>query len=275
MPELPEIEVVLRQLKSQLTGAILQSISIGREDIIRCGLKSLTWYVGSRIKEIQRHGKSISIVFEKRNRRRYFVIEMGMTGLLLFERSSIPNEKHVHMVMNLLTKNIVALYYWNARRFGRLHLLNEGEWRSYCERRFGVDPLSVKEDEFVELVKIYRGRVKGLLLHQQRIAGIGNIYANEMLFRAGIHPHFPANRLSKKKIKSLFRKMHELLREAIDAGGSSVRDFIAPDGTSGKFQEHHQVYQKNGMLCRYGCQTLISRLATERSSFFCQTCQKL
>jgi formamidopyrimidine-DNA glycosylase len=116
--------------------------------------------------------------------------------------------------------------------------------------------------------------MKPLLLNQHRLAGIGNIYANEILFRANIHPYAQGHQLRLISRQRLHQTMQEILREAIAAGGSSIRDFRAPDGSQGHFQEAHQVYQKDGLPCPHGCSTLIKRLQKERSSFFCPSCQK-
>ena len=274
MPELPEVEVVCQQLHAHVVGAMIQEILIGRDDIVRQGLESLPWYTGARVIIVQRYGKSLAMVFQHDQARRFMVAELGMTGLLLLDRQTVPSEKHLHMIMTLTESRHTTLYYWNARRFGRLHFLDEREWEAYRQRRFGVDPLTISVNDFVALLQGCRGRVKTLLLNQQRIAGIGNIYANEMLFRAGIHPHASGHRLSRNKIHLLFEEMQKVLVEAIHQGGSSIRDFLAPDGTPGQFQNHHQVYQKKGRPCPHGCQTPIRRLGTERSSFFCPTCQK-
>ena len=273
MPELPEVEVVRRQLELYLVGATIQRIWIGRDDIVRQGLGSLSWYPKSRIADVRRYGKSVALVCEKEGDRRYLVAELGMTGLLLFDRQSVPSEKHLHVIIQLSNSRRTALHYWNARRFGRLSLLSEQEWEDYRQRRFGLDPLAVSENAFVSLIKGCRGRVKAVLLNQQRIAGIGNIYANEMLFRAGIHPDAQGDRLSNKRIQRLFVEMQKVLRESIEKGGSSIRDYLSPNGTRGQFQHDHQVYQKTGQLCPR-CATPIRRLVSERSSFVCPSCQK-
>jgi len=273
MPELPEVEVVRRQLESHIVGATIQNIWIGRDDIVRQGLGSLPWYTGARLIDVQRQGKSLSMVCQQGGERRYLVAELGMTGLLLFDRRLVPSEKHLHMTIHLSNSQQGALHYWNARRFGRLYLFDETEWEAYRQRRFGVDPLTVSVEVFLRLIQGCRGRVKALLLNQQRIAGIGNIYANEMLFRAGIHPDAKGYRLSKKRIQLMFEEMQKVLIESISRGGSSIRDYLSPDGTRGQFQNDHLVYQKTGQPCPH-CSTPIRRLVSERSSFFCSTCQK-
>jgi formamidopyrimidine-DNA glycosylase len=165
------------------------------------------------------------------------------------------------------------LRYWNPRRFGRLSLLDRVGLDRYRARRFGVDPLTVPRDEFVRLMQARRGRLKPLLMHQQVIAGIGNIYANEILFRARLHPNREVSRLRGVTIDTLYDTMQRVLHEAISCGGSSVKDFYAPDGTEGGYKRRHLVYGKEGQLCSNRCGRMIRRLQSERSSFFCPTCQ--
>ena len=274
MPELPEAEVVRRQLNAAVVGSTIDHIWIGRDDIIREGIGSLSWYTGARVAEVQRHGKSVVLVCERDAGKRVVVAELGMTGLLLFARESVPSAKHVHMIMRLANGPQPELWYWNARRFGRLYLLDQKAWRVYRQRRFGRDPFAMAGAEFVDLIKSCRGRIKAALLNQHRIAGIGNIYVNEVLFRSGIHPHARGCRLSKKRIRVLFETMKRVLEEAILMGGSSVRSFVAPDGTRGQFQSRHLVYQKKDALCPNGCTSKIRGLMDERSSFVCPACQK-
>ena len=274
MPELPEAEVVRRQLAAAVVGSTIDHIWIGRADIIREGIKSLSWYTGARVAEVQRHGKSVVLVCERGAGKRVVVAELGMTGLLLFARQSVPSAKHVHMIMRLANGPQPELWYWNARRFGRLFLLDQKAWRDYRQRRFGRDPFAMDGVEFVDLIKSCRGRVKAVLLNQHRIAGIGNIYANEVLFRSGIHPHARGCRLSKRRIRALFETIQRVLEEAILMGGSSIRSFVAPDGTPGRFQSRHLVYQRSGALCPNGCGSRIQGLMDERSSFVCPVCQK-
>ncbi len=271
MPELPEAEVVRRQLQATLPGAVIDRLWIGREDIVRQGLESVSWYARARVLAVRRHGKSIAMVCERDAEQRVVIVELGMTGLLLFARKAVPSERHVHMVMRFARGPL--LRYWNARRFGGVYLLDQEAWRVYRHRRFGPDPLTMTEEEFVALIRSCRGRVKALLLHQQRIAGIGNIYANESLFHAGIHPRARGCRLSRRRIRVLFDVMRTVLADAIRMGGSSIRNFVAPDGRPGRFQTRHRVYQKEGVRCPNGCQTVIRCLADERASFFCPTCQ--
>jgi len=275
MPELPEAEVVARQLRHNLLGATLTSLWIGRADIIREGYPSRGWYGDAHLQSVNRFGKSVVLGFEKQQQVRYFVAELGMTGLLLFPSAETKHPQHVHVRLTLAGGKETEVRYWNPRRFGRISLLDQPGLNRYVERRFGHDPLFVSLPEFTELLKECRGRIKPLLMHQQRIAGIGNIYANEILFRVGLHPNAQASRLSCSKIERLYHVMRAVLQTAIACGGSSVKDFFAPDGTAGRYVQHHLVYGKEGEPCPNQCGRVIRRLQSERSSFYCPRCQRL
>jgi formamidopyrimidine-DNA glycosylase len=274
MPELPEAEVVARQLRTALMGARLTDCWLGRKDIVREGLTSIPWYSGAIVQQVQRHGKSVAIRFVKEQAVRYVVAELGMTGLLLFPSAQIKHPQHVHVRMEFAGGRESEVRYWNPRRFGRFSLLDQEGLDRYVARRFGYDPLTVSLEDFDRLLKSRRGRLKPLLMHQQAIAGIGNIYANEILFRAGVHPNVQADRLSTARIKRLFSVTQEVLQSAIACGGSSVKDFFAPDGTDGSYKRHHLVYGKEGERCPNQCGRIIRRLQEERSSFYCPTCQR-
>lgn len=273
MPELPEAEAVARQIRDHLLGAQLSECWVGRADIVREGLSTLPWYHGAEVEDVARYGKSVAIGFRKDAERRYVVAELGMTGLLLFGATQTRHPQHVHVRMSFTGGRESELRYWNPRRFGRMSLLDREGLDSYRARRFGVDPLTVPRDEFVRLMQAKRGRLKPLLMHQQVIAGIGNIYANEILFRARLHPNREVNRLREATIVSLYGTMQSVLREAIACGGSSVKDFFAPDGTEGQYKRRHLVYGKEGQPCPNRCGRIIRRLQSERSSFFCPACQ--
>jgi len=273
MPELPEAEVVARQLRVHLLGAQLNECLVGRADIVREGLTTLSWYYGAVLEGVERYGKSVALGLRKEDETRYLVAELGMTGLLLFRATQTKYPQHVHVRMSFTGGHESELRYWNPRRFGRISLLDRAGLARYRARRFGIDPLTVPRDEFVRLIQVRRGRLKPLLMHQQVIAGIGNIYANEILFRARLHPNREVHRLRRATIMTLYDTMQTVLHEAISCGGSSVKDFYAPDGTEGHYKRQHLVYGKEGHTCPNRCGRTIRRLQSERSSFFCPACQ--
>ena len=273
MPELPEAEVVARQIRARLSGATLMDTWIGRPDIVREGFAERRWYRGSVLKSAERFGKSVALGFERQGQTRYIMAELGMTGLLLFPSARSRFPQHIHVRMTFSGAHEPELRYWNPRRFGRLSMLDQRGLDAYLARRFGCDPLTVTREDFLQIVKGRSGRLKPLLMHQQVIAGIGNIYANEILFRARLHPNARASGLSVSEIERLHQVTRDVLEEAIACGGSSVRDFFAPDGTEGEFKRCHLVYGKEGAPCPNGCGRVIRRLQSERSSFFCPACQ--
>jgi formamidopyrimidine-DNA glycosylase len=276
MPELPEAEVVATQLRARMLGAAIKECWVGRDDIVRQGIESLEWYRGAKVTGVARYGKSVAIELEKEQDTRYLVAELGMTGLLLFGPLAPRYQKHTHLVLTLDGGQASDLRYWNPRRFGRLYLLDRPGLERFVSRRFGCDPLTVSWEDFHALVRGRRGRLKPLLMHQQVIAGIGNIYANEILFRARLHPARQAGRVSEPALRRLYRVMKQVLGRAIEDGGSSVRDFFAPDGSEGRFKRRHLVYGRAGKRCPSGCGAVIRRLrgTDQRSSFYCPVCQK-
>lgn len=273
MPELPEAEVVAQQLRAGLLGAHLQEIWIGRADIVREGLTTVSWYRGVSLQSVDRYGKSVAMGFQHEGVWRYVVAELGMTGLLLFQSTPTKHPQHVHVRLLFEGGSEPELRYWNPRRFGRLSFFDKTGLDQYLTRRFGLDPLTASQQDFIRLLQERRGRLKALLMHQQVIAGIGNIYANEILFRAGLHPNRQVSQLSGHQVGTLYEVMREVLDEAIRHGGSSVRDFFAPDGTEGQYKRRHLVYGKEGQRCPNHCGGVIQRLRGERSSYFCPRCQ--
>lgn len=276
MPELPEAEVVARRLRERIMGATLKDCWVGRRDIIREGFSTLAWYRGAAITGVERKGKSVVLTCTKTGESRYLVAELGMTGLLLFRLHAPSFAKHIHVRLTLEGGKEPELLYWNPRRFGRMSLLDRAGLDRYVVRRFGCDPVTVTWEEFRDVMQTRRGRLKALLMHQQVIAGIGNIYANEILYRARLHPARQVNRVSLPAIRRLYDVMKMVLAEAIEAGGSSVRDFFAPDGSEGRYKRQHLVYGKEGQPCPSGCGKTIKRImeSSQRSSFYCPGCQR-
>ncbi len=275
MPELPEAEVAARQLREQIVGSLVSNYWLGREDIVREGLSLLQWFRGARITSVERRGKSVIIAFLRAKQERFLAAELGMTGLLLFRKAPTKYPQHTHFILHLEGGGESEIRYWNPRRFGRLSLLDQAGLDQYTSRRFGPDPLVMGPMQFARLLSSTRRRLKPLLMHQQAIAGIGNIYANEILFRARLHPDQAANQVEEKAAMRLYEIMRDVLREAINLGGSSVRDYFAPDGTEGQYKRRHLVYAKSGNPCPNVCGAVIQRSVGERSSFYCPRCQRI
>ena len=263
MPELPEVETIARALGRRLRGRRIVSaefrclrVLIGDPDATSAAL------AGRKVLAVQRHGKFIEMQLDGG---RSFVVHLGMTGKLLM--NAAPG-RHTHAI---LTLDRGALLYDDSRQFGRLELSAGLPARV---RKLGPEPLEVTLDEFVRRVREHKTKIKALLLNQRFLRGIGNIYADEALYRAGIHPLAIAQRLHSDRLKKLHAAIRKVLGEAIDAGGSSVSDYVDVDGRQGSFQVRHNVYQKNGQPCPR-CGTAIRRiLVTQRGTHFCPRCQK-
>jgi formamidopyrimidine-DNA glycosylase len=276
MPELPEAEVIAQHLRGSLLGACVKDCWVGRSDIIREGAETRDWYRGARITGVNRYGKSVVLSCERDRERRSILVELGMTGLLLFGPLEPRYQKHTHLVLTVEGGRVSDLCYWNPRRFGRIYLLDQNGLEQVTRRRFGCDPLTVSWADFLVLMRRRRGRLKSLIMQQQVIAGIGNIYANEILFRARLHPACSVASLDELVLQRLYRVMRQVLMRAIRDGGSSVRDFRAPDGSLGRYTRRHLVYGKAGQPCPARCGGVIQRLraSDQRSSFYCPICQQ-
>ena len=263
MPELPEVETITRALAPRLRGRRIVSaefncprVLIGDADATAAGL------AGRKVKGVRRHGKFIEIELDAG---KSFVVHLGMTGKLLL--NGLPG-KHTHAI---LTLDKGALLFDDSRQFGKLEL-SEGLPKRV--QKLGPEPLAVTLDEFTKRIRGRKTKMKALLLNQQFLRGIGNIYADEALFRAGIHPLAIAARLRPERIKKLYAAIRAVLTEAIEAGGSSVSDYVDVDGRQGSFQVRHNVYQKTGERCPRCGRRVQRTLVAQRGTHFCAHCQK-
>src|ERR1039458_8422828 len=263
MPELPEVETVARSIAPlvgrRIVSAEFRSLRIlrgGDPDGMAAGL------AGRRIAGIKRYGKFIVMPLEGGG---YLLIHLGMTGRLLLDG---PTGKHTHAI---LTLDEGVLLFDDSRKFGSIQFSEEFPARV---ARLGPEPLEISFDDFRTALKRHKTRVKSLLLNQRFLRGVGNIYADEALFRAGIHPLAIAGRLGGERPRKLYDAIRAVLSEAIDAGGSSISDYVDAQGREGFFQFSHRVYQRTDLPC-VNCGTTIRRLVVvQRSSHFCPKCQK-
>jgi formamidopyrimidine-DNA glycosylase len=263
VPELPEVETVTRSL-APLVGRRVISAEFRNLRILRGGdpERMAARLEGRHIGAIQRYGKFIAIALREGG---YLLIHLGMTGRLLLGGEV---GKHTHAIF---TFESGVLLFDDSRQFGSIQFSEEFPARV---ARLGPEPLEVTFDTFAAALKRRNTRIKALLLNQTFLRGIGNIYADEALFRSGIHPLAVASRLRASRARMLFDAMVEVLTEAIDAGGSSISDYVDAEGRMGFFQFSHRVYQRTGEPCT-ACGTAIRRIpVAQRSSHFCPKCQK-
>lgn len=276
MPELPEVETVVRGLKVSLPGRTITDVRFGKTDFVDNFEEIAEHLPGSRVSAVTRLGKFICIDFNSTAsngsvvRRPKLIVHLGMTGQLTVSRSAETVAPHTHAFF--VMDDGRELRYADIRRFGRMVLISESELASFLEQ-LGKEPLEIGAEEFCAHLGSRRARVKALLLDQRVLRGIGNIYADESLFRARLHPMRVAERLSRKELLALHAAIRDVLTEAIRFRGSSISDYVDSNGDRGAFQLRHRVYQREGNPC-FRCKATIRRvIVAGRSSHYCPRCQ--
>jgi formamidopyrimidine-DNA glycosylase len=273
MPELPEVETVVRTLSPHLVGQRISAIRHLRSDIVQPGHIDLASLLENRrVTAIERRGKKILIRLDSSAT---LCIHLGMTGRLTIEASSEPIKPHTHLIADLTNfRSQISnpqLRFVDPRRFGGIWWLCDGE---ADDTQMGPEPLKIRPNQLAQRLSKTRRAIKTALLDQRLIAGIGNIYADESLFHARIHPTLPGNRLTRDQISRLTSAIKLILRRAINHRGSSLRDYVDADGQAGGFQLLHRVYAREGEPC-INCKTPIKRIVLGgRSTHFCPRCQK-
>jgi len=254
MPELPEVETVVRTLAPRLAGRrIVKVITASRKG----WTESVQALAGRRIRGVSRYGKYIVLALD----RGVGAIHLGMTGRLVAGGTVGP---HTRAVLVLDRGRVV---FDDVRQFGSMR------WLEHAPEGLGPDALEIPGEEFVRRLAGRRGRIKALLLNQRFVRGVGNIYADESLFRARIHPLAKAGRLSRRRALRLHEAIVAVLSEAVAKGGSTVSDYVDADGRPGWFQLEHSVYQRTGEPCVV-CGAPIRRiLVAQRSTHYCPLCQ--
>jgi formamidopyrimidine-DNA glycosylase len=288
MPELPEVETIVRGLRPLVTGrrildADLPTIGAdrGRSSILRRILREPEWSEprdfikairGASIGDLRRHGKHLvfDLSFNGKGRTRALVVHLGMTGRLTCEATPEARTPHTHLILSLDEPGR-WLHYADIRRFGRLQLLSTGGGPLV---QLGPEPLEIAFEEFARLLRSRRAMLKSLLLDQRFLRGLGNIYADESLFRARLHPAALGSSLTRAQARRLYEGVRETLQLAIAAGGSSISDYVDGLGNTGYFQHEHQVYQRTGQPC-VRCRSRIRKMiVASRSTHFCPKCQR-
>lgn len=306
MPELPEVETIARGLAKRVTGDVIESVWLGskREPLKSSPREIVAALEGKRIADVHRVGKHIVFDLEAADasrapspatvggagRRRskqalkkigapplagggarptldgaQWIVHLGMTGRMLVSPPDAEVEKHTHAIARLASGR--ELRFVDPRRFGRLSV-------AHGFQASGSEPLEVELERFVELFRGRKTPIKSALLNQKLLSGVGNIYADESLFRAGIRPRRRAASLTREELRRLYLAVQEVLKEAIAAGGSSVSDYVDADGDEGFFQLQHRVYGREDEPCLV-CKTPIKRVVIAgRSSHYCPRCQK-
>lgn len=273
MPELPEVETVCRGLAAHAVGRRIASLQLRRATLrFPIPPEIPVFAAGQKILRIERASKYILIVLEKGER---LLIHLGMSGRMFFhDDPKYKPEKHDHVVIHFEKGGV--LVFNDARRFGLLDYLAPKQGAHRLLDVLGIDPLSdALTPEFL-LQKFGKKSVsmKAVLMDQRVIAGLGNIYVSEALYRAGIWPERLAKSLTKPEAKKLVKAIVDVLNDAIDKGGSSLRDYVQTSGEMGYFQHNFRVYGRNGQPCRKCKNDIVKMVQAGRSTFACPVCQQ-
>jgi formamidopyrimidine-DNA glycosylase len=272
MPELPEVETIANGVHARVRWQSIDQVWLGskREPFKSSRALIVRTLTGRRIERVHRVGKTIvfdlSVASEK-NFAAQLLVHLGMTGRLLVSAADVPVPPHTHAILHL--RDGREIRFVDARRFGRISVLSAGGFAGT-----GKEPLTISADEFAALFRGRRTPIKSALLNQKLLHGVGNIYADESLFHAGIRPRRQAGRLRRAELDQLHQALKKVLRNAIALGGSSVSDYVDADGVRGFFQLEHRVYLRTGEPCLI-CGTPIRRIIVAgRGTHFCPRCQK-
>jgi len=281
MPELPEVETIRRGLQEKIKNKQIKYVVINVDKIVKKPSlgEFITKIKGKKIKEVDRRGKYIIIYLDSKDK---LIVHLGMTGLLIYPYNNKITEKEINPKHNHLIFTFTddtQLVFNDVRRLGKIFLVsNIDEVESIT--KLGVEPLEdyFTEEVFIQVLnKKKKSKIKPFLMNQKFITGLGNIYANEVLYRSNIHPLRLISSLNKKEVRNLYQQIKLVLSEAVELRGSTVADdaYRDTDGDKGKFAKKLQVYARKGEPC-IKCGTTIEVIKIEgRSSFFCSRCQKL
>ena len=276
MPELPEVETIVRGLRTVLPRRTIVSVRLGKTDFIEDPLALAELLPGRRIETIERLGKFIRLQLsagaaaKSPEREMNLIVHLGMTGWLGVRRPEDPVAPHTHAFFEL--EDGRELRYTDIRRFGEMRLVGSDQIDAF-KGRLGHEPLEISAAEFAKRLAGRRARIKALLLDQSVFRGIGNIYADESLWQARIHPVRLAARLKAEELVRLRKAIRQVLQHAILDRGSSISNFVDAEGQPGEYQQRHRAYGREGKPC-FRCGTKIRRaIVAGRSSYFCPRCQ--
>lgn len=273
MPELPEVETICRGLRPILRGRKITAVEVVQPRLRRMVVPGFRSRLeGKTIVGVERRGKYILIPLATDT---IWIFHLGMSGKLIHVAAERPREKHDHIIVSLDTGR--ELRYHDPRRFGLSMVVSRAELKSLPQmKNLGLEPFDRRFDgrHLYSITRNSQRRIRDFLLDQRVVAGLGNIYANEILFRAGIRPTARAWKLRRSKVERIARLTPKLLREAIRWCGTSFSDYRDADDRSGKFQQRLRVYDREGEQCRV-CTGTIKRVSLgNRSAFYCPRCQK-
>jgi len=271
MPELPEVETVANGVDARVRGQRIERVwTSGKPQTFKSSETEIAeTLTGAKIDRVRRVGKSIVMDLGRKGKSpAQFLVHLGMTGRLLVSQAEVPLPLHTHAVLSLGDGREIRFV--DPRRFGRLSVVTEAG--GYAGP--GAEPTTISVEDFSKLFKGRKLAIKAALLNQSILHGVGNIYADESLFRAGIRPRKQAGRLTKVELARLHEALQKVLAHAIELGGSSVSDYVDADGVRGFFQLEHKVYGRAGEDCG-DCGTALKKIVVGgRTTVYCPTCQR-
>jgi formamidopyrimidine-DNA glycosylase len=275
VPELPEAETIVRDLAPRLAGRTLSRPKILKPDVLRSVSRPRLQRAlsGARVADLSRRAKHLVLRLAGGQR---VVFRLGMTGALLVYDRPLTAEQRRYAVLRATLDDGGILVFRDVRRLGAIYLLDEAGWRSYTGR-LGWEPLDPGFDlaAFRSLLRKSAQAVKKVLMDQRKLAGVGNIYANEALFRAGVDPSRAARTVEPDAAARLHQAVRDVLTQAIDGRGSTVRDYRTGTGGRGGFQFSLEVYDRGGEPCvRCGTRLAVTHAIDGRQTVFCWRCQK-
>jgi len=275
LPELPEVETIKRSLENTITGLKIKKVIVNLPKIVRTvDMQDFKEELLNRkIESIARRGKYLLIQLTGNLT---MVIHLRMTGKLIYCRAGSPFSKHTHIFFEL--DNNHHLRFEDTRQFGKIIFVPTKKLDNVAGlKNLGIEPFDEKfSKEFLKKqLRGRRGKIKPLLMDQTFIAGLGNIYTDEILFRARINPEKAANNLSPREASNLFYAIQDVLAEGIKYRGTTIRNFADGNGEVGRYQSRLQVYGREGKPCPHCGKAIMRKKIGGRSSYFCPSCQKL
>ncbi|TVM18900.1 DNA-formamidopyrimidine glycosylase [Oceanidesulfovibrio indonesiensis] len=275
MPELPEVETIARTLAGDLEGATFEDVDIRHECALEQPAEEFAERLrGRKVLKVGRRGKLLMLLLDSGY---LFVCHLRMTGRLYVPQPGDAPEQHTHLVFRMRGAGgeTFPLHFRDVRKFGACRVQTPAElarWPFYAG--LGPEPLEMSAEDLAGRLRDKRGRIKAVLLDQGVIAGLGNIYVDEALFRADIRPDVQASALGKKRLARLHETIQEVLREAIAGCGSSIRDYVDGRGNAGSFQNCFRVYGRGGQPCLTCGAPLVKTTVAGRTTVYCRHCQK-
>ena len=274
MPELPEVETIVRDIRPSLVGRRIGRVTLSHDDVLRgvTRRRLVRRLKGATIKGVTRRAKHAVLELDKGR----LIIQPGMTGSLMVHRKALEPGEEAYAVLRAELDGGRELVYKDVRRLGTLLLLNEKEWASYTAA-IGPEPLDddFSVERFAASLRGSRQAIKKVIMDQRHLAGVGNIYANEALFAAGIDPSKPARLLTADDQKRLHGEIRRILAAAIVSNGTTFRDYRTGTGEEGNFQLELLVYGREGEPCRVcGTRLTGTHAIDARTTVFCYRCQK-